>query len=199
MSLLAFDDVTCVRGGRRLFERLSFALEAGGAVLVTGPNGVGKSSLIRAAAGLLSPAVGQVEGEPARALLTEAAALDDELPLAKALGFWARLDGASDKLAEALDALALSDLADIPVRLLSTGQRRRAAFAHVVASGAPVWLLDEPANGLDNAAIARLENVVARHRASGGAILVASHTPIALPGAQAIELEPTQSERGRER
>jgi heme exporter protein A len=197
MSLLAFGHVTCVRGGRVLFEGLSFALDAGGAALVTGPNGVGKSSLIRVAAGLLPPTAGRVEGDAARALLTEAASLDDDLPLAKALGFWARLDGTSEQVAEALDALALTDLSDVPVRLLSTGQRRRAAFARVVASGAPVWLLDEPANGLDSAAIARLEEAIARHRAGGGAVLVASHTPIALPGAQLIELESPFPGEGR--
>jgi heme exporter protein A len=148
---------------------------------------VGKSSLIRIAAGLLAPVAGQVNSET-RALLSDAASLDDDLPLAKALGFWARLDGTGNKVAEALDALALTDLADIPVRLLSTGQRRRAAFARVVASGACVWLLDEPANGLDTAAIERLETAIARHRAGGGAVLVASHTPIALPDALPIPL-----------
>jgi heme exporter protein A len=188
VSSLAFRDVTCVRGGRVLFEGLSFALEPGGAVLVTGANGSGKSSLIRVAAGLLQPAAGTVEGEPARTLLAEAASLDEELPLAKALGFWARLDGRTDAVADALTALRLSDLADIPVRLLSTGQRRRAAFVRVVASGAPVWLLDEPANGLDAAALELLEAAIAQHRLNGGAVLVASHTSIALPDAHLVEL-----------
>jgi heme exporter protein A len=188
VTSLAFHDVTCVRGGRVLFDALSFALEPGGAVLVTGANGAGKSSLIRVAAGLLQPAAGTVEGEPARTLLTEAVSLDEELPLAKALGFWTRLDGGADAVAEALTALGLSDLADIPVRLLSTGQRRRAAFARVVASGAPVGLLDEPANGLDTAALRLLEAAIAQHRADGGAVLVASHTPIGLPDALVIPL-----------
>ncbi|QDZ06170.1 heme ABC exporter ATP-binding protein CcmA [Sphingomonas panacisoli] len=188
MSLLVFRDVTCERGGRVLFEGLSFALEPGGAALVTGPNGAGKSSLIRVAAGLLRPAAGAVEGEAPRALLTEVASLDEELPLAEALGFWARIDGRADAVADALIKTALSDLAEVPVRLLSTGQRRRAAFARVVASGAPVWLLDEPANGLDSAALARLEDAIARHRANGGGVLIASHTQIALPDAKPIHL-----------
>jgi heme exporter protein A len=188
VSLLAFHEIKCVRGGRILFEGLSFALKAGDAMLVTGPNGAGKSSLIRVAGGLLRPAAGTVAGDAARALLTEHAALDEELPLAKALGFWAQLDGRPNVIADALAALALSDLADIPVRLLSTGQRRRAAFARVVASGARVWLVDEPANGLDAPALGRLEQAIAQHRDSGGAVLVASHTSIVLPGAQIIEL-----------
>ncbi|MBS0478793.1 MAG: heme ABC exporter ATP-binding protein CcmA [Proteobacteria bacterium] len=196
MSSLAFHDVTCARGGRVLFEGLSFALETGGGVLVTGPNGAGKSSLIRVGAGLLRPAAGSVEGNASCALLTEAASLDEELPLAKALGFWARLDGRAAAVAEALDVTGLNDLADMPIRLLSTGQRRRAAFARVVASGAPVWLLDEPANGLDGAAVGQLERAIANHRAEGGAVLVASHTSIALPGSLTIRLPLPGAGRG---
>jgi len=188
MTLLAFRDIACVRGGRRLFDATSFALEAGGAALVTGPNGVGKSSLIRIAAGLLDPVGGRVERSGAVALLAEAAALDSELPLARALRFWAGLDGRADTVEPALDAVGLAALAPVPVRLLSTGQRRRAALARVVASGAELWLLDEPANGLDTASLAQLEGLIARHRADGGAVLVASHSPIALPDAQQIAL-----------
>lgn len=190
--MLTFDAVTCVRGGRALFEGLSFTLEQGDAALVTGPNGVGKSSLIRLAAGLLAPAAGRITGDAPRALLTEQSSLDEELPLARALAFWVRLDGTAGSVAAALDALSLKDLADIPVRLLSTGQRRRAAIARVIASGAPLWLLDEPANGLDKAALGLLETAIATHRASGGAILVASHTPITLPDAIAVDLSQPQ-------
>ncbi|WP_010544418.1 heme ABC exporter ATP-binding protein CcmA [Sphingomonas elodea] len=185
---LAFDDVTCLRGGRILFERLGFALGPGDAGLVRGPNGVGKSSLIRIAAGLLAPLEGRVTGDGARALLSESAALDAEQTLAAALGFWAGLDGGKACVAEALDAVGLAEIAEVPVRLLSTGQRRRAAFARVLASGAPVWLLDEPGNGLDTASLAMLEARIAAHRAAGGIVLVATHQPIALPDAQEIRL-----------
>lgn len=185
---LRFQDVTVARGGRVLAEHLSFAVAAGGAVLVRGPNGVGKSSLIRVAAGLLPPAAGAVDASDTRALFAEAAALDPELPLTRALGFWAGLDGRRQALAPALAALELDHLADVPVRLLSTGQRRRAALARVVASGAELWLLDEPASGLDAASVAVLERVIADHRASGGAVLVATHQPVALPGAIAVVL-----------
>ena len=190
-AALAFRDVTCVRAGRILFEGLSFAVAAGGAALVSGPNGVGKSSLIRVAAGLLQPAGGEVTGAAVRALMAEATALDPGLRLADALAFWATLDAEPDargRVTRALTAVGLAPIAAVPVRLLSTGQRRRAALARVVATGAPVWLLDEPANGLDVASVALLETLIAAHRAGGGAVLVATHTPIALPGAVSIEL-----------
>jgi len=190
VTSLVFDAVTCARGGRVLFEDLTFAVAPGGALIVTGPNGVGKSSLIRVAAGLLRPVAGSVEG-PARALLAEASALDMELRLARALRFWATLDDGDDphgRVSRAIEATQLSPLAYVPVRLLSTGQRRRAALARVVASAAPVWLLDEPANGLDDASVGTLETLIAGHRAGGGIVLIATHLPIDVPGAQSITL-----------
>lgn len=188
-AALAFHDVACLRGGRLLFEGLRFALGPGEAALVTGPNGAGKSSLIRVAAGLLPAAAGSVTGEGARALLGEAAALDPELSLGAALHFWARLDGrGGDAVDAALSAVALEALAAVPVRLLSTGQRRRAALARVIAGGAPVWLLDEPGNGLDVASVAMLEAAIAAHRDQGGVVLAATHLPLALPGAIEVAL-----------
>ncbi|MEQ7874231.1 heme ABC exporter ATP-binding protein CcmA [Sphingomonas sp. ASV193] len=175
MSLLTLDRVSIVRGGRLLVEELSLALEAGGAVHLAGPNGVGKSSLIRAIAGLLRPASGTIERADA-ALADDALALDRELPLGKALAFWG---GAA--LAEAIEAFALDGLVEVPVRMLSTGQAKRARLARVMASGAPLWLLDEPLNGLDRDGGDRLASVVAGHRARGGAVVAASH--VALPGA----------------
>jgi heme exporter protein A len=183
---LTFENVACLRGGRLLFEGLSFGLDEGGAALVTGPNGAGKSSLIRVAAGLLEPAAGTVRVEGARALLAEAATLDLELPVASALRFWAGLDGRRDAVEPALDAVGLAHLAPVPVRLLSTGQRRRVAIARVVASEAPVWLLDEPANGLDQAAVAMLGHLISEHRLNGGIVVVGTHLPIHIPGAHGV-------------
>ncbi|MBA15898.1 MAG: heme ABC exporter ATP-binding protein CcmA [Sphingomonas sp.] len=171
-----------------LFTGVSLALGPGEAALVTGPNGAGKSSLIRVVAGLLAPAAGQVDSDGARALMAENAALDSERALADALGYWARLDGHGDAVAAALAAVELDGLAQVPVRLLSTGQRRRAALARVVASGAPIWLLDEPANGLDVASVAALEALIVAHRDAGGIALVATHLPLALPDAKTLEL-----------
>jgi heme exporter protein A len=188
-ALLAFDDVACVRGGRTLFDNVSFALGAGDALWVRGPNGVGKSSLLRLAAGLLAPAHGHVTRSVALALADENPALDRELSLHAALGFWARIDGRSTiDIDNALAAVGMQSLADVPVRILSTGQRRRAGLARLIASGATLWLLDEPVNGLDSAAQALLEAAIAAHRAQGGAVVVASHQPLALPDAQLLDL-----------
>ena len=175
-ELLRLDGVACIRGERLLFEGLSLALGRGEALWLRGPNGAGKSSLIRLAAGLLRPAAGTVTRRERIALIDEAAALDTELPLRKALDFWARVDTVDGPaVTRAMDDMALASLAEVPVSMLSTGQRKRAAMARVIASCAPIWLLDEPANGMDDAAQARLVAGIAKHRANGGAVLLASH------------------------
>jgi heme exporter protein A len=184
--LLALDGVACLRGGRLLFERLDLALAPGEAGLVSGPNGAGKSSLIRIAAGLLRASAGSVARSGATALADEGLALDPKLPLARALGFWARLDGTNS--AAAMAAMGLSRLAEVPVRMLSTGQRKRAALARVIASSAPLWLLDEPANGLDADGEARLSAAMAAHLGGGGAILAASHQTLGLDVAKRVAL-----------
>lgn len=172
-TLLRFDAVSLRRGGRLLFEGLDLALATGDAVLVTGPNGAGKSSLIRLAAGLLQPERGMVE-RSTLALADDNLALDPELPLGRALGFW------GGEVDAAMEVIGIAHLPQVPVRLLSSGQAKRASLARVVASGAPLWLLDEPLNALDSEGRARLDRILAAHLASGGAVLAASHQ--ALPG-----------------
>jgi heme exporter protein A len=184
LTALAFDAVAGARGGRMLFAGVSFALDPGEAAIVTGPNGVGKSTLVRIAAGLLGATAGAVTRTGGVALLTEAHALDQERALGAALAFWVGRVRALD----ALETLGLGALADAPVRILSTGQRRRAALARILASEAPIWLLDEPANGLDTRAVALLESLIARHRAAGGIALVATHQPVVMADALMIEL-----------
>jgi heme exporter protein A len=140
---------------------------------------------------LLIPVAGAVEGPAARALMAEASALDAGQRLGDALLFWAALDDAENpraRVSRAIEATRLSALTEVPVRLLSTGQRRRAALARVVASDASVWLLDEPANGLDDANVRTLETLIAAHRATGGVAVIATHLPIDVPDAQAIVL-----------
>jgi heme exporter protein A len=172
-SLLRFERVALRRGGRLLFENLDLAVEPGDALQVSGANGSGKSSLIRVAAGLLREERGHVERTPP-ALTDDHLALDRELPLRRALRFWA------EKVDPAMEALGISHLAEIPVRLLSSGQAKRATLARVGASGARLWLLDEPLNALDGDGMNRLATLIATHRAGGGAIVAASHQP--LPG-----------------
>lgn len=188
-ALLRLDDVACIRGDRLLFEGLSLALAPGEALWLRGPNGAGKSSLIRLAAGLLRPAAGTVERFGRVALIDEAAALDSELPLRRALDFWARVDTVDGHTVDrAMEAMALHPLAEVPVAMLSTGQRKRAAMVRVIASGAPIWLLDEPANGMDDAAQARLVAAVAAHRTNGGALLLASHFALGVPDLAELDM-----------
>ena len=182
MRLLEAEVVSLVRGGRLLFEGLDLHLDGGEGLRLTGPNGSGKSSLIRLAAGLLRPLAGRVLRSGAVSLADENLALDRELPLARALAFWG-----GPKRVHAMTALALDELADVPVRLLSTGQAQRARLARVMASGAPLWLLDEPLNGLDAQGTERLTQAIAAHRQNGGAVLAASHQPLG-PGWRELEL-----------
>ena len=188
MSLLAARGLAVLRGGRLLVEGLDLELGAGEAVQVTGPNGAGKSSLLRCLAGLLAPAAGTIERGAALALADDRLPLDPELPLARALGFWARVDGGARGVGEALAGLGLLPLADVPVRLLSSGQRKRAALTMVRMSGAPLWLLDEPLNALDQDSIEQLDGLIAAHRENGGAVVVATHQPMAGAGWQSLAL-----------
>ena len=176
---LSAEDLACRRGDRILFRGLSLKLAPGEGAHVAGRNGIGKSSLLRIMAGLLEPFGGKVERIGAAGLLDERPALDSHLPLGRALAFWERFDG---RHVTALERLGLEDLTDVPVRFLSTGQKKRAALARLILQDAPVWLLDEPLNGLDRDAVTMVEALVAEHCAHGGIALVASHQPIMLPG-----------------
>lgn len=172
-SLLRFEGVALRRGGRLLFENLDLDLGPGDALQIAGSNGAGKSSLIRLAAGLLMAEAGEIS-RSRLTLADDALALDRELPLRRALSFW---NAAVDP---ALEAFGIERLADVPVRLLSSGQAKRATLARVCASSAPLWLLDEPLNALDADGAARLGRAIDAHLASGGSVLAASHQ--SLPG-----------------
>ena len=191
-------DLACIRGDRAIFAGLSFSVPAGGALLLTGANGAGKSSLLRVIAGLLPAAGGEVvlEGTPSRTdpaghalrlrYISSQDALKPALTVAENLAFYAALWGGD--VAPALEALGLSPLASLPGRVLSTGQRRRLALARLALAPARLWLLDEPSLGLDAASVSRLGTLMARHRAAGGAILAATHLPLPLPDARELKL-----------
>jgi heme exporter protein A len=182
---LAANDLACRRGDRLLLSGLSFALGPGEALQLVGANGIGKSSLIRIAAGLLAPFAGSLERQGSAGLLDERPALDPHRPLGAALAFWQQLDGSSDV---DLAALGLAELLEVPVRYLSTGQKKRAALARLLGQGAPIWLLDEPLNGLDTKGIALVEQLTAQHCRKGGIALIASHQPFALEGVLRLDL-----------
>ena len=184
-------DLACVRGGRLIFDDLAFRVAPGGALLVRGPNGAGKSSLLRLLAGLLRPAAGQLHNPFRTAYLGHDNALKPDRTLAQELRFWARLDGAGERWHEALDRFDLVPLVDLPTRVLSSGQKRRAALARTWASGAELWLLDEPSVGLDAASIDRLAAACADHRAAGGLIVAATHVPMGIDDAELLHLNPS--------
>ena len=176
--------LVCRRGDRLLWGPLDLSVAPGQALHLAGPNGIGKTSLLRIAAGLLRPWVGRVERDGPFGLLDGALALDEQQPLGVALAFWQRLDAGTMPI----DRLGLSALLEVPVRYLSTGQRKRAALARLIGQGATHWLLDEPLNGLDDAGIALVEMLIAERQAAGGAVIVASHQPIALYDAAVLDL-----------
>lgn len=185
---LTAENLACRRGDRLLFRRLSFTLDAGSACHVTGANGAGKTTLIRALAGLTTPYAGKVTREGALALLDERSGLDPDLPLARALAFWFALDRVTDSAA-IMAQLRLEALAEVPVRYLSTGQKKRAALARVVGQAAPVWLLDEPLSGLDTASQELVSTLVREHCGGGGIALIASHQALDVPGMTSFAVE----------
>lgn len=182
-TLIRAENLACVRGGRLLFEGLSLAVSAGDALRVTGPNGSGKSSLLRCLAGLLPPAAGRIEHPAKIAWLGHENALKPGRTVSQELGWWARMDGT-----QALFALGLEALGDVPVRMLSAGQKRRAALARVIASGAALWLLDEPGAGLDAANAQALSAAIGAHLAAGGGAIVVTHGETDVPGARELAL-----------
>ena len=184
---LTATDLACRRGERLLFRGLSLDLSAGDVLHVTGENGTGKTSLLRILAGLLSPYSGEVSHEGAIGMLDERPALDPDQPLGEALRFWQQVDGCADP-AETIAAMELVPLLEVPVRYLSTGQRKRAAMARLLCQQAPIWLLDEPLSGLDDRAQARIAETVSAHAAAGGIVVLASHQPIAVERLSAFAL-----------
>lgn len=184
---LSAKNLACRRGDRLLFRRLSFTLDAGEALHITGANGIGKTTLMRNLAGLTTPFGGKVERHGDLGLLDERPALDLDQPLGKALGFWNTIDAGPDPI-EAHAALGLRALSEVPVRYLSTGQRKRAGLAALLGRDVPIWLLDEPLSGLDTAAIATVTKLIEAHVQAGGIALIASHQALEIEGLRTLEL-----------
>ena len=181
--MLAARGLSCRRGDRTVFAGLDIALGPGEALVVTGANGSGKTSLLRILAGLMRPASGSVERGGACQLVGHSDAVKAALTVAENLAHHVRLAGGGS-VAEGLSAVGLARLADVPVRVLSAGQRRRLALARLFAVAAPIWLVDEPATALDSDAVGRFEAGIGRHLSGGGVAVVSTNVPLGLAGAR---------------
>ena len=196
--MLQAENLAAIRGERLVFSDISFAMPAGGALLLVGPNGSGKSTLLRMLAGLKRPDAGAVLWNGADTASDSTAhasrlayvghldAVKPGLTVAENLAFAARVGGGD--IMAALAAMGLADLAHLPARLLSAGQRRRLALARLALGTAPLWLLDEPSLGLDKVSLDRLGTMLAGHRDRGGLVVAATHLPLPLPGASEFAL-----------
>jgi len=199
MMRLAADGLGGERGGETVFSGLSFTLEAGESLLVTGPNGVGKSTLLRVLCGLLPATEGTVQfygGEDGFPDLASAChylghrnAMKAELGVEENLRFWQDYLGHPHLPPfEALEMVGLGDIGHLPFGYLSTGQRRRASIARLLVSYRPVWLLDEPTSGLDKASEAQFADLMGVHLEDGGMIIAATHLPLGLQDARTLRM-----------
>lgn len=194
--------LAALRGERVLFAGLDFVLAPGEALALTGPNGSGKTTLLRLLAGLARPLAGSIawagrplgrggEGYDDGALryIGHLPGLKPGLTPREVLAFEARLLGLSPaNLESALGVFALERLAELPVRVLSAGQRRRVALTRLALAPAALWLLDEPTTSLDAASEARLWRLAEAHLAAGGALVAATHAAVPLPGLRRLDL-----------
>jgi heme exporter protein A len=201
--MLEVDNLQCTRGDRRLFSGVGFSLSGGELLHLYGHNGSGKTTLLRTLCGLVAPTEGEVrwKGEAIRRQRDEFAAellylghkngLKDDLTGIENLLVACRMAGASVKEEQAwevLQGMGLRGHEDLPARVLSQGQQKRVALARLLLSEAPLWILDEPFVGLDVAAVALLEKVVADHVASGGMVVLTTHQEVALTSGKVKKL-----------
>ncbi len=196
------ENLACRRGGRTVFAGLSFNVPTGAAVVLRGPNGSGKTTLLRLMAGLARPVAGKLlwSGAPIDdpeshgahlRFITHLDAIKPAFTVRENLAFWAAFWGNADasRVTGAMETFGLGALADFPARLLSAGQRHRLALARLIASPAPLWLLDEPANALDDRSTKALTTAIADHRARGGMVILASHGADLVDGGTTLSLD----------
>jgi heme exporter protein A len=196
-------ELHCHRGGRDVYTGVSFAVSSGEALIVSGRNGAGKSSLLRTIAGLLHSAQGGLTldgGDPELSIGEQAHylghqdAIKPSLSVAENLRFWADFFGTpADDVSEPLAQVGLDALAALPAGYLSAGQCRRLSIARLVAAKRPIWLLDEPTSALDTAAQTRLAELMRAHLGSGGLIVAATHGPIGLDTTLELRLGETSA------
>ena len=195
--------IACERGERRIFSNLDFSLAPGQAVILRGPNGCGKTSLLRIAATLLPAVDGQLtwNGDDISEDIEEHRvrlhfvghqdAVKGALTVRENVAIWPEVRGAAtDRVDAALAAFGISHLAETPAQYLSAGQHRRTALARLVASPAALWLLDEPTVSLDADGTACLQRVIAEHRAARGMVMAATHIELGLDDAEVLQMTP---------
>ncbi|MEO1504416.1 MAG: heme ABC exporter ATP-binding protein CcmA [Pseudomonadota bacterium] len=202
---LIVEDLSCVRGGRRVFEGAGFEIEAGAFAALRGPNGSGKSTLLRAMCGLVGVEDGDVRlGDASlrsgRDALQEQIlyaghldAVKPQMTVSENLDFWRRFYSGRETTAEVLKTFSLDHIADAPAAYCSAGQKRRLGLARLAVVDRPVWLLDEPTVSLDIANVAVFADLIARHCAAGGIALVATHVDLGRAPDLEIRMEPFQS------
>lgn len=187
-------DLAVARGGLTVLEGVGFTLAPGAALVLRGPNGIGKTTLLRTLAGLQPPVRGRIGLPPeAIAYAAHADGLKATLTVTENLAFWAAVHGTGG-VAAAVDRMNLAALADRPAANLSAGQKRRLGLARLLVSGRPVWMLDEPTVSLDAASVALFADVVRGHLAAGGSALMATHIDLGLAEAQVLDLTPFRAQ-----
>ncbi|SIQ46102.1 heme exporter protein A [Paracoccus thiocyanatus] len=195
MSLLAVRDLAVARGGLRAVEGVHFALAPGAALVLRGPNGIGKTTLLRTLAGLQPAVAGVIEAAAdSMAYAGHSDGLKPALSAAENLRFWAEIFGGRD-IEAALAAMNLRDLAARPAHALSAGQKRRLGLARLMVTGRPVWLLDEPTVSLDRDSVALFAAMLRAHLDRGGAAVIATHIDLGLHEAEILELGPFRAGR----
>lgn len=196
MRHLAVHDLTVSRGGLRAVEGVSFTLDAGEALILRGPNGIGKTTLLRCIAGLQAPVAGRIDAaEDSVAYAAHADGLKPALSVAENLTFWSRIFGGKP-IEPALAAMDLTALSDRPAGALSAGQKRRLGLARLLVTGRPLWVLDEPTVSLDAASVTAFGVVIRAHLALGGAALMATHIDLGLSEARVLDLTPHRAQPG---
>ena len=194
MSLLSAQDLAVARAGIPVLEGVSFALPPGRALVLRGPNGIGKTTLLRTIAGLQPPLQGRITAAPdAVAYAAHADGVKPTLTVAENLAFWAQVFG-TDAVATAIDRMALRDLVARRAANLSAGQKRRLGLARLLVTGRPVWVMDEPTVSLDVASVQLFGAVVRDHLAAGGAALIATHIDLGLE-AEVLDLTPFKARK----